>query len=262
MDLIFLELRRALVSPLFFGGVAVVFAGLLFAGAVDLSAGESSQMDALAVFRYAYCFNNSFWFVVVGAAMPFAGSFCEDYLSGELVLQLARVSRWRYLLGKFFACIVSGGGVVVFACSLFFGLCIGLRPEAISLATGEWKDLVGFEPFLECLFEGKPFYYWALFCCAQFCYGAFWSVFGLAVSMFALYRYAAYAAPFIGAVAFVQIVQLGMWPVQLNLASLAYGQSFGDPLLTLLVIAGVYSALILLMLGVCRGRLEAVVGRA
>ena len=78
------EMRRAFVSPLFLTGVAVAFAGLLFSGAPDLSAGEISSMDALAVFRFAYCFNNSFWFMVVGAAIPFAGSFCEDYRSGEL----------------------------------------------------------------------------------------------------------------------------------------------------------------------------------
>ena len=48
--------------------VIVAFTGILFSGAFDLSISEVSRMDALSVFRYAYCFNNSFWFVVVGAA--------------------------------------------------------------------------------------------------------------------------------------------------------------------------------------------------
>ena len=256
------EMRRAFISPLFLVGVAVSFAGLLFSGVPDLSAGEASSMDALAVFRFAYCFNNSFWFVVVGAALPFSGSFCEDYRSGELRFLLVRESRWRYLLSKLAACAVSGGAVVVLACSLFFGLCASLRPEVVSLETGEWRDLAGYEPFVELLVEGNTALYWVLFCCSQFCYGAFWAAFGFTVSLFALYRYAAYAAPLIGAIAFVQIIHLGLWPARLNLASLAYAQSFGGSLQTLLIVAGVYGALCFVMLLVCGGRLKAVVDRA
>lgn len=240
----------------------MAFAGLLFSGAPDLSAGEISSMDALAVFRFAYCFNNSFWFMVVGAAIPFAGSFCEDYRSGELHLLLVRESRRGYLLSKFLACVVSGGAVVVLACSLFFGLCICARPEVVSLEAGEWRDLAAYEPFIELIVEGKPILYWALFCCAQFCYGAFWAAFGFMVSMFALYRYAAYAAPFIGAIAFVQIIHFGLWPARLNLASLAYAQRFGDSSQTLLVVVGVYGALCLMMLLICYGRLRAVMAHA
>lgn len=259
---LFSEIHRAFISPLFLVGMGVAFAGLLFSGAVDLSAGELSNMDALAVFRFAYCFNNSFWFVVVGAAIPFAGSFCEDYRSGELRFWLARESRWQYLLSKFVACIVSGGAVVVIACGLFFGLCVCLRPEVVSLEMGEWRSLVGYEPFVELLLGGNVVLYWVLFCCAQFCYGAFWAAFGFTVSLFALYRYAAYAAPFIGSIAFVQIVHLGFWPPQLNLATLAQVQNFGDPLQTLAVIAGMYGGLCLLMLAVCHGRFKAVTNRA
>jgi hypothetical protein len=46
------------------------------------------------------------------------------------------------------------------------------------------------------------------------------------------------------------------------LASLAYAQSFGGSLQTLLIVAGVYGALCFVMLLVCGGRLKAVVDRA
>ena len=252
------EMQRAFLSPLFLGGVAVAFTGILFSGAFDLSISEVSRMDALSVFRYAYCFNNSFWFVVVGAALPYAGSFCEDYSSGRLCLLLVRERRWRYLSEKFVACVVSGGAVVVLSCSLFLVLCTALCPELVSVETGEWQYLAGHEPFIEVLLEGNAILYWVLFCCAQFCYGAFWAALGFTVSLFALYRYAAYAAPFIGAIALVQIIHFGAWPVQLNLASLAYSQSFGGTTQTMLVIAGVYGLAMLLMLAACYGRLRTV----
>ena len=45
------EMQRAFLSPLFLGGVAVAFTGILFSGAFDLSISEVSHMDALSVFR-------------------------------------------------------------------------------------------------------------------------------------------------------------------------------------------------------------------
>ena len=58
--------------------------------------------------------------------------------------------------------------------------------------------------------------------------------------------------------ALVQIIHFGAWPVQLNLASLAYSQSFGGTTQTMLVIAGVYGLAMLLMLAACYGRLRTV----
>ena len=244
------ELRRALLSPLFFVGTAVIVLGLLYGASVDLAASAISQTDALSVFRYSYCFNNSFLFVGVGAAIPFAGSFCEDYRTGMLRLQLTRESRWRYLLAK------------VLACAVFFCVCVAFRGEAASLDTGEWAALVGHEPFVELIVEGRLLLYGLLFCAAQFIYGAFLAVFGLVISMFALYAYAAYAAPFIGGIVFVKLVNIGLWPMNLNLMTLAYGSYFGEGLQTLAVIAGVYGSLVALMALVGLHRLGVVIDHA
>lgn len=256
------ELRRALLSPLFFVGTAVIMLGLLYGASVDLAASAVSQTDALSVFRYSYCFNNSFLFVGVGAAIPFAGSFCEDYRTGMLRLQLTRESRRRYLLAKVLACAVSGGAAVVLACAVFFCVCVAFRGEAASLDTGEWAALVGHEPFVELIVEGRLLLYGLLFCAAQFIYGAFLAVFGLVISMFALYAYAAYAAPFIGSIVFVKLVNIGLWPMNLNLMTLAYGSYFGEGLQTLVVIAGVYGSLVALMALVGFHRLGMVIDHA
>lgn len=148
------------------------------------------------------------------------------------------------------------------ACIAFFCVCLAFRGEAVSLDTGEWTAIVGHEPFVELIIEGHFLLYALLFCAAQFVYGAFLAVFGLVTSMFVLYGYAAYAAPFIGSIIFVKLVNIGLWPMDLNLMTLAYGSYFGEGLQTLAVIVGVYGSLMALMALAGFHRLGTVINRA
>ena len=256
------ELRRAFISPSFLAGIGIVLLGLAYAGAPDLCASSQAEGDALSVFRYVYCFNNSFWFVVVGAAVPFAGSFCEDYRNHILPLQLARETRGRYLAAKLLACALSGGAAVVLGSSLFLGVCIASREEVVSLATGEWAYLADTEPFLSFVITGNFTLYWLLFSITQFIYGAFWSLLGFCVSLFSLYRYAAYAGPFAGALLLVELHSMGLWPAGLNISNLAFNPGIPDANQAFATIAVTYGALILALCFISAKRLKAVIDRA
>lgn len=233
------ELRRAFVSPWFVAGFLVCFAGLIFSGSSELDF-TNPQGDALTAFYFAYQANNALWFFVVGAALPYAGSLCEDLGRGLFSLEKGRISLRKFVVGRVLACGVSGGAALCLAIACFGVLCIFGNEVVVSTESGHVASAGGFLPYMSLAADGCVLEYAVFFGVAQFFFGAFWACFGLAVSVFFPRVYVAFAAPLVAALVFVQLGRLGGLPDLINPCYLSTDAVVGSPLETASVVNGMY----------------------
>ena len=92
------DLRRAVVSIRFLIGTALQL-WILW-----------SQGEASALYKMS---------IPIACALPYACGWLEEYKPGYMKLALARGSMRGYILGKFFACGIAGGGAEVLAAWLY-----------------------------------------------------------------------------------------------------------------------------------------------
>lgn len=71
--------------------------------------------------------------VPVAVTLPYATAWINDYQSGFLKAYLPRCGMTAYIAGKFFACGISGGGMLAIACFVYLHMEAGKDAE-INLA--------------------------------------------------------------------------------------------------------------------------------
>ena len=116
--------------------------------------------------------------------LPCSFSCVDEVKSGFIKAYLPRAGYKNYMLGKIFACILSGGLVPVCGAWLFYGLsALVLTPLQAALAEGQTAE----EDLAKLL----------TLCGLLFLNGALWAMAGMAAGMMGGNRYMACAAPFI-----------------------------------------------------------------
>lgn len=98
------DLRRAVLSPGFIIAAALQLAILL-------TQGETSALYKMSV--------------PVVCALPYAGGWLDEYRSGYTRLALVRGSVRGYIMGKFLACVISGGGAEALAAWIYAAVTDG-----------------------------------------------------------------------------------------------------------------------------------------
>ena len=244
-----MDLQRALLSPSFLVGMGVCLCGLLF-GASD-SLDTMRSWDALSLFNYAYESNNTAWFFVVGSCIPFAGSLCSDRKSGFSYLERRRSSARRMVASRVVAVAVSGGLAVMVSCLLFWVFCAAFTEQIVDTTWGSFASLVGAKPYVEWAARGNVAAYLALYLAAQFFFGAFWSVIGLAASSFSSYGYIACVAPFLLYTLGIQLnwfIDIPLWANPSLLAREVVHEHWAGNIALVAVIYGLLMALASLVL--------------
>lgn len=228
-----------MVSPWFAAGFLVCFLGLVFSGNSELDF-QAPRGDAFTAFHYAYRDNNSFWFFVVGCALPYAGSYCEDRRWGLFPLERGRISLPWFVTARVVACGISGGLALCTALALFWILCVLGTETNIPAEPGWAASFDEVLPYMALVSQENMAAYLGLFLGAQFFHGAFWACLALAVSAFASRSYEVYAAPLIVAMILVQLGDMVGLPDMLNPCRLSTDVVLSGPLVTELAIDGLY----------------------
>ena len=108
------DLRRAVLSVRFLAAVVLQLGILLYEG-------EASQLYKISV--------------PLACTLPYAGGWLDEYKSGYARLALVRGSMRGYILGKFLACTIAGGGAEVLAAWAYGALRTADMPYARTFLT-------------------------------------------------------------------------------------------------------------------------------
>lgn len=135
-------------------------------------------------------------FAAIFVVIPFADSFCDDYLSGYITPIVMRVGVKRYSREKCFTTALSGGLLMALVIMSTLCVCAVLAtepdtPETVYFMAGSLWDRMGLT-----LGYGRIVLA-ALKVLLGFLFGCLWALVGLCVSVFVTNRYVTLIAPFV-----------------------------------------------------------------
>lgn len=179
-------IKQALTAPGFLIGILGVVVVLVFScieGIVDafrteelLAYGWHGMQMLSAIHSNAFLMTLPIW-----ASLPYTSSFCDELKSGFTKLYLHRTTTRSYLFSKIFACILSGGLVLILGILITYGLSALVFTPMEAVKTAEVQNFVTVIRYIPNIFFS----------------GSLWAVVGMLFSTATGSKYIAYASPFI-----------------------------------------------------------------
>lgn len=181
------SLRSAILSKVFWIGMAVMAVIMVGAGAEGLAGADHQKllpfgthitmiMDAMKSDMVTFA-------VPILCTLPYAASYLDDLKSGFIKEYLPRAGARGYISGKLLACGISGGLVLFLGILASFGISALIYMPLEAAGTGK---------------EALPYLGWILGSAFMFFFaGMFWSLMGFYLAAATKSRYMAYAAPLV-----------------------------------------------------------------
>ena len=187
------DFRRIIISSRFW--VAFVIAMFILLRPLYGTFGAEETASFLNLMTAPFGVSDFSPFAAVFAVIPFADSFCVDYLSGYINSTVTRIGVRRYSRQKCFTTALSGGILMGFVVMTTLCVCAFIAtepdtPETVYFLAGSLWDRMG-------LTLGYSRIVLALLkILLGFLFGCLWALVGLCVSVFVTNRYVTLIAPF------------------------------------------------------------------
>lgn len=184
------EAKKAFLSPIFYLSFLFMGIGFYFA-----QADFSWVIDGVTVLQRTLGGGEWGIFGIVGCTMPYAASFCQEYLSGNMPFSMERIGLKKYCIGKAILCFFTGGLAAVFGRCLL--LILSTRQVPILVQDPNWDTYQKVNYLYILLCQGKylPYFCFQFLLC--FCNGGLFASMGLSFSAFVLNPFMPWLAPYI-----------------------------------------------------------------
>lgn len=135
-------------------------------------------------------------FAAIFCALPFSGSFCEDYNSGFIKSIVSRTGVKRYSFQRCLSVLLSGGIMMALTVAIVIAVC------AFRTTVPETEETCAFMQNtvwarMGILMKYHESVFVILKILVAFLFGAVWALAGLVISVFITNRYVTYIAPFV-----------------------------------------------------------------
>lgn len=194
MKLLKADIRRIFGSPKFYISLCLgltVFLRPLLPAVMHPSQGTLMQFlsGPLAISDFTP-------FAVLFCVLPFADSFCEDYLSGLVKFSVLRTGIKKYAAQRCLSVALSGGVLMAATMLVAILLCAVLanQPETAESAAFLGRTIWA---KMDLILRYHGVFHYALRIFLAFLFGCLWSLVGLLTSVLITNRYVTYVAPFV-----------------------------------------------------------------
>lgn len=216
MHIIRQELRRALLSWVFFACVCVYLGIMVYEVWDDYTSAVAGSYDMFTLYDYANSVSYLVLILPVLTALPYSMMFAQEWNSEYIRFLWMRLSPEKYCVSKCIACSVSGGmGLAV--PSILYMVIFGSHLGWVSTDT-----IVHYSSMLPLMAWG-PYAYLAIRVLCIGLFGAFCALFSLAVSAFVLNAPLALCIPFVTLRLWLYTLVRFNLPDELNILSLSKG---------------------------------------
>lgn len=184
------EIRKALLSPVFYISVLLMGLGYYFA-----QTDFTWVSDGVGVLQNTL--GSSEWeiFGILGCTLPYAASFCQEYLAGNMQMSLERIGIKKYCMGKAAVCFFAGGLSAVLGRCFLLMLSTAHVPLLAEGSNWEIYQVTVYPYELLCNKKYGFYYCFQMFLC--FLNGGFYASLGLFLSAFVISPFMAWFAPYI-----------------------------------------------------------------
>lgn len=151
--------------------------------------------SAVEAFSYPISWNNASVMIALASGFCSAQNVARDFSTRNLVFQIARIGKGRYLAGRYLSCFASTGLATCVACAAFVAVCVFDSQTIVYpnyVASGYY-----FGPFVQYIYAGVPALWFASVIAVQGLYAGLLGCLGLTCSSLMVNSYIAMSTPFV-----------------------------------------------------------------
>lgn len=134
-------------------------------------------------------------FAALFCVLPFADSFCEDYLSGFVNFAVLRTGKKKFAVQRCLSVALSGGILMAANMLAAIILCAILANQPETAETAAFLNRTIWAK-MDLILRYHGFFHYALRIFLAFLFGCLWALVGLVTSVLITNRYVTYVAPF------------------------------------------------------------------
>ena len=153
------------------------------------------------------------YFLPILSVLPYGTAYCLEKEAGITSFIMARTSKWKYCISKFFIGILSGG--IALASGII--LLILLLSTRLSLVTQEIIEEAAMFPFQTYLAKGDGIVYFVIAAYRAMLTGMLWASVAIAISAYIPNKYVVIISPFIIKFVLVRFYVISGWPNNMRL---------------------------------------------